>query len=357
MDDLAEFRSSDPRLQEALSYLHARLLPPWQEADTAAIRQQFWHRRVAKAAIFFGSAAVVLAIIQMAVERQSLVLASWALRLEVSAAVGAACAVLVGVIFRMHRRWLLMRHRAERLRILKFKSLGWPSLWSSNTDAWKQQLTVRLDELVAPKCVADADPGANADVMQLKEWASHDSGHPELAAGDNRTMTPSQSRALVDYYQSKRLRYQSAYFKDRAERCASEARPWRHLSVPFFAASLVCVVIHVVANWLDRETANHSEHAATASFVKYVEVWSLALAAIIPVIGLGARVWLGAFEPHRSANLFAAKRRALEEMSARLEHDREKPAAVLSHIALAEHFLENEHREWLRLMLETEWML
>ncbi len=87
------------------------------------------------------------------------------------------------------------------------------------------------------------------------------------------------------------------------------------------------------------------------------EIWALALAAIVPVVGLGIRVWLGAFAPHRSANLFACKHRTVEDLRKRMKNLNSEPYAWSGFVAQAELFFESGHLELLRLLLETEWLL
>jgi hypothetical protein len=75
------------------------------------------------------------------------------------------------------------------------------------------------------------------------------------------------------------------------------------------------------------------------------------------VLGLGARAWLGAFERVRVARLFEAKSRGLLATARAMKADQADHAAAMHHVAHVEHFLENEHREWLRLLLAAEWFL
>ena len=66
---------------------------------------------------------------------------------------------------------------------------------------------------------------------------------------------------------------------------------------------------------------------------------------------------MAAFELPRSASLFGSKRYALVSAGSQLERDRGDIALTQRHIEEIEHFLENEHREWLRLLRDSEWYL
>lgn len=69
------------------------------------------------------------------------------------------------------------------------------------------------------------------------------------------------------------------------------------------------------------------------------------------------RAWIGAFERIRSAHSYEAKHHALEKCTKDLKCDEADCAATMHHIAHVEHFIEHEHREWLRLLLDAEWFL
>ena len=121
-------------------------------------------------------------------------------------------------------------------------------------------------------------------------------------------------------------------------------------------------------------------------------------AASLPVLAAGVRTWRAAFEFSRNKSRFQAAHRALAELEERIIHDgvdafgavqsspvlqvtmrREEtigasqtslsveqgrantPGALVDAYPMVrdlwwcEHILESEHREWLRLMYETEW--
>ncbi len=339
MDDGPELARADfaPRLKEALVCLQSSVFPAWQVADSSALRHQHWHRVLARITIFTGTTAIILAILQMTKAF------SFTLPLEIVAVVAGTLAVGVGLWTKGDRKWLCERNRAERLRMLKFRALGWQELWCADHNAWKQRLDSEVARLASP--VSETD---------LLEWSAveHIGNEPSSCA-----ITSTDGAALADlefYYRIKRLDFQANYFEKRSRQYHAAARPWRHLSLPVFMISTGCVLIHFIAHWL---LAGEKLQSQQAALWEQVEVWSLVFAAILPVAGLGIRVWLGAFEPHRSANLFACKHRTVSDLSKRSANTKNDPHLWTGYVGEAELFFENEHREWLRLMLETEWML
>ena len=86
----------------------------------------------------------------------------------------------------------------------------------------------------------------------------------------------------------------------------------------------------------------------------------IVLAAIFPVLGGGIRILRSAHESTRNKTRFRAKQVALHEIEQRL---RKNPIAntadaedVFRDLWCSEQILESEHREWLRLMLDAEWI-
>lgn len=345
MDDSPEFAwlSDLALLRDGLKHLETDLLPLWRDADASAKKYLFRHRCLAKTTILCGTSSIVFAIVQMAVSDQMLSLHSFAVALEVLAVVAGATAVLIGVLTKGDRKWLCERNRAERLRVLKFKSLGWEELLDRNLTAWKNRLNRALVHLRKPLSEKD-----------VQEWNKREHTNPELPAVKNGSDWNRTLASLEFYYRIKRLSFQIHYFEKRSEQHHAASRPWRHLSVPVFLISTACIFLHFITGWILHGSSHLPE--STARFLEIVEPSSLTFGIIVPVLGLGARVWLGAFEPHRSANLFACKCRTVRSLLRRMTVTKNREG-LSEQIAEAEWFLENEHREWLRLMFETEWLM
>ena len=332
------------RLKDALGYIEEVVLPVWKTADKQAMRFQSRHRKLAKVAIFTGTSAIFFAIIQMAVARQIPSLVNVALALEVVAVIAGIVAVAVGIRSKGDKNWLRERNRAERLRMLKFQSLGWGGLFDDDLGNWKQKISEQMETLKAP-----------LSIDEVKAWAlKYKTISGIQIPFSDKPYT--ETNALSVYYLYKRLMYQAGYFEKQAKKHEKAARPWRHLSLPVFIASTICVLIHFISGWFLLQF-NESGMEHLRNLLEAIEIWSLALATIIPVLGLSTRVWLGAFEPHRSANLYHCKRNAVLEIRERMMQQETDPHLLNKNIDEAETLFENEHREWLRLMFETEWML
>lgn len=108
----------------ALQWLEAMVTEPWRAADQKAKRSQSQHRLPARTAIATGTAAIVLAIVQLSIKLTWRQWTSVALEIEALAVVAAVIAVTVGLTAKYDRKWIGQRHLAERLRMLKFRALG-----------------------------------------------------------------------------------------------------------------------------------------------------------------------------------------------------------------------------------------
>jgi hypothetical protein len=175
-------------------------------------------------------------------------------------------------------------------------------------------------------------------------------------------------RSLVEYYLSKRLNPQKEYLANRAQR--NEHALLNALPAWLFFISVGAVFVKYFV-----EIAQHAygetppvpgTEAARASLTIFLAAVG---AASLPVFSAGVRSFRAAFEFSRNRSRFQAAHDALSRLEESLVHDSlellgsrtghsDGPVdayAVISDLWWCEHILESEHREWLRLMYETEW--
>lgn len=339
----AKLLASFEGLHAALRWLEVRVTEPWRAADQKALRSQSQHRRLARTAIVTGTAAIVLAIVQLSIKLTWRQWTSVTLVLEAIAVVAAVVAVAVGLTAKYDRQWLAQRHLAERLRMLKFRALG--EIWCLDLTSWQKWVEGQLNEL----------KGA-ADFKNVEQWSEEGEVEPYDPPFTNSMLDPNSARALTIYYRIKRLDFQANYFESRRDAYTRQTGGWRHLNLPFFFASVFFVLAHFAAEFWEGHLHNAGNEQGAEVWYN-IAIWCVALAAVIPVLGLGVRAWFAAFELPRSASLFAAKHRALVRASTHLQEESNDVAAMLRHMAQSEHFLEHEHREWLRLLSDSEWFL
>lgn len=365
MLDKLEWPAS-PRLRAALDYCRQTLEPAYQAANARALRNQTRHRRITIAAAVTGGVAVVVAIAQLTPLRHSLVKDKWVAAFEALMAVCALTSVLLGVLAALRDNWLLERHRAERLRLLKFKALFEPPLFAAqDTDlqTWRKWLDDELARIQALRSKpAEHTPAGDTEAQAEGTMTGWVEAEPSLDVPDKWRTLQVASAELLDllkYYNLKRLEVQCTYFYDRAHRRVKLDTSTRHVPVYAFFGSVAAALLHFLLDFFGLHEPNEAA----------VPFWQLIfLAAALPIIGATFRTIRSANEFSRNTIRYQAKLTSLLLHADKLERE----AATLKaagHTSLAageiericlelwgcEQDLEAEHREWLRLMIEAEW--
>jgi hypothetical protein len=288
----------------------------------------------------------------------------------------AIVVVIFGWIGGFKEKWLLWRHQAESYRLLRYRFLIHPAVWQGGAEGSRQWIETKLQEI-------DRTTLAGA----VREAAPH--GPFE---GTQSRLPREVLRALTEYYLARRLNPQKEYLANRTQR--NEFSDWIRAYLPwFFFLSIVAVFCKFFVRNLPWE-----------GFLAL-------LAALLPAAAAGMRTWRSAFEFSRNKGRFEAAHHALRDLETRLvnegfsaleaertaaprpvdrrvsagekrgltdppfhefrmrteddaprsnhppaQHDEDIDAyAILRDLSWCEHILETEHREWLRLMYETEW--
>jgi hypothetical protein len=242
--------------------------------------------------------------------------------------------VVLGLAAARHPHWLVERHKAERLRLLKYRFLTDPSLWSSGDTApetradWLRREVATIEQL---------DRGG------LDKWLEDDEIPAVPAAFQTAPVASDILDELVAYYRRRRLDVQLAYFTDRFDRNRRLNEFSKLLPPALFFASVAAALAHFVYEFV----AGDAGGQAASGFL-------VPLAATLAVIAAGVRTFRGAHELARNESRYRAKKVALENLSIQLAGETEPPV-VFRNLWCCEQILESEHREWMRLMIDAEW--
>ncbi len=360
-DPEGELIARFPVLERGLAVLKTRLAPMYFRSDTAALQLQRGHRALATVAVTIGGAVVVFAILQLtfsAADRlvgdsaslPRLVL-SWSSSLaregELVGLILCAIAVGVGLWVSAQIGWLRERHKAELCRLLKFRSLADPLLWQDAMAEWEHELKANVAKIEQLDSLRTS--------QNLHERVIHDPVRGVPTRIDAFRMAPEGLVGLAAYYLSKRIRCQRKYFENRSTRYERSAIWVHRIPLGCFFGSIAAAFLHFGIDYASAWRHPDSPEPVT---MELAAMTALALAAILPVVGASVRAYRSVHEFARSAALFHAKANAMKEFERRVS----KPSAtdadaprLLRAILECENFLEAEHREWLRLMLESEW--
>ncbi|MGB8216853.1 MAG: hypothetical protein WCE94_06080 [Candidatus Methanoperedens sp.] len=351
-------------IKDSLIFIHENLWGIYDRFDKEALRLQKSHRRLAFLATVCGTIAVLFAIVQLS----GIAHTHWPAWVEILATVLAFLSVCSGLAWYRQKNWFLSRYKAESLRSLKFRSLVCPCLWCKPDDKlkeindyWENQIrkiTNEIKELTLEsinkyakkeeiihyndricKVVNNIKTAPQKTVLKSEEEKFQDP--LELFTC---LFSENKIRTLVVYYRDKRLNVQIDYFNKQAELYEKLDKPIRDLPLIFFLGSVLAVFIHFIVDIF---------------FTSTISLYFLFLAASLPVLSTGIRTYRSTHEFARSAALYRAKQTALERTKRRLKEEMRREnidgKEILSLLWRCEDFLEAEHHEWLRLMLEAEW--
>jgi len=283
----------------------------FEETDRLAQRLQHRHRLTTLIGAAVGVGLLLFALIE-----ESTPDASWVRGVELALGLVVIAATVTGMANRFHHRWLGTRTRAERLRLLFFSTLADPEFWRSGKPRsdWP-----RLKE------------------VELKAWAR--GGSIPAIPGPGSSVPPIPE-GLARFYEKARLATQITYFQDRLER--ERVRVWDDPAIVqlIFFASVILIIVHALIKGVEQ--------------LSLFDQLFVLLAAAIPTIFAGFRTWRSSNEFARNRARAQAKLSQLIDLETALK-DAKDPWTVLTTMRLCEAMLEEEQREWARLMTEAEW--
>jgi hypothetical protein len=376
VDDMEDRPEQWPALAARLEECRQIIEPVYRKADAAAMRHQRMHQWLTKIAAFSGTLAVLVVIIGLPfhpVLRNNSSPSNQALNetpnegskqesnetsnegsskalkivgeisdtLEPVAALAAFAAVLLGLIVAKLDRWLVERHKAERCRLLKFGFLTDPALWGGD----EQKLKDRIDQLRNEVAAIDAV----RTIEEPRRWLAEVHNPPFLGDVEDYRGGELLLRQLITYYRNMRLHAQIDYFHNRIDRYASRDQFTKRLPQWLFFASVFAALVHFILNYIAQQhDPSQQQPWYTAA------VGTAYVAAILPVLGAGIRTYRMANEFGRNVRRYESTEHMLKERDKWLERGMDAKSLFLT-LWSCEHTLEIEHREWLRLMAETEW--
>jgi len=347
--------------------------------DQEAIRLQKRLRRVVRVSAVAGTAAVVLAILQLRFANQQLgklpdlVLVT----MEVACLIAASISIFQGLRLSVDHRWREFRFKAEQYRMLKFRFLHSAVKWREATE---EQRTEHLQTHITQI--------HSANRQSIKEWIHWKQEFlPELVRPETH---PDEKLAkdITRYFSERRLNPQQEYFQRRGHELHIAERRVRWIGPTCFFASVLLALVHAafhIEHLYPIRTASESEEVHSEVAKSTVDntdkklatqlthppakkadqnyghhanpPWLLMLAlvaAILPVVAAGVRTWRGAFEFGRNSLRFESMAHHLGHLLKELE-SADTPEKKLAILRRGEYAMESEHRSWMRLMMEAEW--
>lgn len=330
--ELVDVPARWPKLGTFPKELRDELVKTYLQADRSANVRQSWHKILTLVATTCGSLAVLAAILQLPPPGKltPFKLPEWA---EAVVAILAFLAVACGIIVAFQKGWLLRRHKAERCRLLIYSWMTDPCTWTPGRGFPDASCRVELERI------------ESIDEKKLEAWCEvmSDFQAPELRCEE---IDPGLLADLIACYRELRLGTQIDYFKRRVKYHSFQNRLLRRVVPLCFLLSILAALAHFGYSWYVGETAD-LRLGVTLGFV----------AASLPVLGSAVRTYRSANEFARNRLRYTAVSTTLQRLDEGLGEVKEgqAPEKAFRHLWHAEKVMEEEHREWLRLMLEAEW--
>jgi hypothetical protein len=314
----------------------------YDTTDRAALKFQRSHIRLTRGAASFGTLAVIAAIFGLSrfwvlwVSEKQLATA------ELTVVLFAFSFAVYGLATSQKYKWLARRHQAELYRQLKFRFLIRPAVWQDADGLSQEKKKIE----------------SYSDKNSLKDGIEDALPHGPFPITEEQL--PLQTfEQLVQYYMKSRLRPQMLYLDHRAQRNEYKDRFLAFLPAGLFFASVAAAAAHSGFSYFSKQVAEQPLSWAIVAAL---------LAACLPVTGAWVRTVRAAFEYSRNKSRSIAAHRALRELEDLLVRDSMvtvqgdgtprsyvDPRHVLKELWWCEQIFATEHREWLRLMVETEW--
>jgi hypothetical protein len=302
--------------------------------DQDAIRDQRYHVFFAHTAVLSGTLAILIPLLQLT----GFLPEELSIPGETIATVLSVIAVVSGTFWAFQKRWLVERYKAESLRVLKFKALLKSDFLCGNFGAWKLWLEGEIEKIRKLE---------KSDIHTIIETGAvfRQTEATNVPLCNYKTVV-----SVAEYFRKNLIKTQIFYFQQKAHDLESSDRVIRHIPHLFFSLGVVIVAVHFIINDLVHEGEWH--------FTSNILIF---LGIAFPVIGMGVRTYRSSHEFARSASIFRAKEKRLLEIDVKIASILNDPLAnkiqLLSHLNMCEHLLEEEHYEWLRLMVESEWFI
>jgi hypothetical protein len=302
--------------------------------DQDAIRHQRYHVFFAHTAVLSGTLAILIPLLQLT----GFLPEELSIPGETIATVLSVIAVVSGTFWAFQKRWLVERYKAESLRVLKFKALLKSDFLCGNFGSWKLWLEGEIEKIKKLE---------KSDIHTIIEAGAV---FRQTEATNIPVCSYTTIVSVAEYFRKNLVLKQIQYFKQKAHELESSDRVIRYIPHIFFSLGVVIVAVHFIINDLVHEGEWHF----TSNILIFFGI-------AFPVIGMGVRTYRSSHEFARSASIFRAKEKRLlkidAEIASLLNELPENKIQLMSALNACEQQLEEEHYEWLRLMVESEWFL
>lgn len=331
-----------PAIEETIRSINDRIRPVYNDTTARAKENKKHHRLTVYCFGLFSS----LASVTLAISESGLYTGQWLTWFPFLCLGVAVMIVISGLVAGFHRKWLIERHKSERLRQLKFRQMIDPI----PPDRLEQEI----------RTIAEIN-----SIRIIEEWIFRNAIEP-----DDRSWTiPYPSAAFssfLEYYLRIRLSVQMNHCRRRSSQNLLTNNLTRFIPPAFFFASIFIGMAYFLSSLF------RGGFDLKAEVYPGIQAGALLLFlfVLLPVIGAAIRTIRGANEYARNYLRYRTIYEHLETIRTRLEKNKEAFTAhltgndgvpeklhyeILQQLYDAERTMAYEHQAWFTLMRDAEW--
>ncbi len=320
------------QFKDILREINSIIVPKFRIWDKKALDYQKYSRNLMLGMILTGLIAIIIVIPEI----NNVLPDTWGVIIQNVAAFFILVSILIGIWFNFQKKWLLYRHKSELLRLLKFHTLLDPATFSL-------QREIPLEKL--RRCVHDAE---KIDQQNIIEFTKDEFAFWEYDRFSSHQIDNENFLNLIRYYQEKRITSQIDYFDKRAKNreTIDYYTKYIHKSANFFGVLFICLFF-LLGMFFSKDLS------ANLSFL-------VVIAAILPALGSSIKSYRDTNEISRISSIYRTRQNKLSTINKSLTDGLEQETMdmykELELIQQCENMLKDEHQEWLRLMIQSEWV-
>lgn len=335
-DDIhdTEYLTQFPDISTRINLINDSIIPLFNTINKEAERYQQYHKYLTITSTTIGTFALILALIQFHYTSNILL---W--RTEWIILLSAIALVLSGSFLNYHQKWLVARHKAERLRQLKFRQIIHPL--SSN------DFNNEINEI-----------NSFSNIKEINKWIIQ-RGIKWNALGERNPNNPVDFPQLIEYYINIRLSKQIEYFESQVTQNRIKDIFTKFIPPILFFGSIFTAGAHIIC-----EELLISQMGDSYFTIQFGSILIL-ITIMFPVIGASIKTIRGAGEYKRNYERYSLITICLKKIYSQIMKRRDKVIesdkserlfqSILMDMQNAEEILEYEHQEWIRLMADAEW--
>jgi len=334
-NDISDFNIDLVYTAEFKNLLHdinSIILPKFSVWDNKSLTYQRYRQNIMLLMIFTG----IIIIVVMIPDINKILPEKWGGIIQNAIAFLVFVLLLIGIKYNFQKKWLLYRHKSELLRLLKFHTLLDPMTLSLHNEIPLKKLQQSIDEI-------DQIDQNTIDKFVKDEF--------DFWKYDRIILNPSERKNFLDlikYYQNKRIKSQIDYFAIRAKSRENIDRYTKYLpKITNFSGVFLLSLYFILGIF------SYTDISKKLSFL-------VVIAAILPVVGSSVKSYRTTNEISRIASIYRTRQNKLSHIYNNLLYGlKQENIDINKEFELmyeCERILKEEHQEWLRLMIQSEWI-